>query len=89
MSFIEELLKTKSILAVMNDKIEKGDSDVDIVEYSLATKMLENKLQVLHALNVNVDNEDQTKITLNVKGSTGAVQIDLAKLREAVTVIDN
>ena len=51
--------------------------------------MLENKLQVLHALNVNVDNEDQTKITLNVKGSTKAVQIDLAKLREAVTVIDN
>ena len=89
MSFIEELLKTKSILAVMNDKIEKGDSDVDIVAYSLATKMLENKLQVLHALNVNVDNEDQTKITLNVKGSTKAVQIDLAKLREAVTVIDN
>lgn len=58
MSFIEELLKTKSILAVMNDKMEKGDSDVDIVEYSLATKMLENKLTVLHALNIKVDNED-------------------------------
>lgn len=44
MSFIEEILKTRSILRIMNDKIEKGDADVDIVEYSLATKMLESKL---------------------------------------------
>ena len=44
MSFIEELLKTKSILALMREKIQKGDTDVDIVEYSLATKMLESKL---------------------------------------------
>lgn len=47
MSFIEELLKTKSIILLMKDKVEKGDADVDIVEYSLATKMLESKLQVL------------------------------------------
>lgn len=44
MSFIEELLKTKSIILLMKDKVEKGDADVDIVEYSLATKMLESKL---------------------------------------------
>jgi hypothetical protein len=44
MSFIEELLKTKSIMRLMKDKVQKGDSDVDIVEYSLATKVLENKL---------------------------------------------
>src|SRR5882672_11337049 len=54
MSFIEEILKTKSILKVMQDKLEKGDADVDIVEYSLATKMLEAKLQVLKALNIDV-----------------------------------
>jgi hypothetical protein len=47
MSFIEELLKTKSIVTLMKDKVEKGDSDVDVVEYSLATKMLESKLSVL------------------------------------------
>jgi len=52
MSFIEELLKTKSLLILMKDKLEKGDADVDIVEYSLATKMLESKLAVLHALNI-------------------------------------
>ena len=44
MSFIEEILKTRSIMKIMNEKIEKGDADVDIVEYSLATKMLESKL---------------------------------------------
>ena len=44
MSFIEELLKTKSIVLLMKEKVEKGDSDVDVVEYSLATKMLESKL---------------------------------------------
>jgi hypothetical protein len=52
MSFIEELLKSKSILRLMADKVEKGDADVDLVEYSLATKMLESKLQILHALNI-------------------------------------
>ena len=44
MSFIEEILKTKSILKLLQDKLEKGDADVDIVEYSLATKVLETKL---------------------------------------------
>ncbi len=41
MSFIEELLKTKSIMKLMKEKVVKGDADIDIVEYSLATKMLE------------------------------------------------
>ena len=44
MSFIEELLKTKSLMRLMKDKVQKGDADVDVVEYSIATKMLENKL---------------------------------------------
>lgn len=89
MSFIEELLKTKSIMRLMKDKVGRGDADVDIVEYSLATKMLENKLQVLQALNINVeDSEDANKITLNIHGSNKSIEIDLAKLREAVTVHD-
>lgn len=87
MSFIEELLKTKSIVLLMKEKVEKGDSDVDVVEYSLATKMLESKLQVLQALNIQVEEGDQ-KITLNIKGSRKAIQIDLNKLREAITVLD-
>ena len=47
MSFIEELLKTKSILTLLNNKLESGAADVDVIEYSLATKMLEHKLAVL------------------------------------------
>lgn len=89
MSFIEELLKTKSIILLMKDKVEKGDADVDVVEYSLATKMLESKLQVLQSLNIQVEEEGSNKITLNIKGSNKAIQIDLDKLREAVTILDN
>lgn len=89
MSFIEELLKTKSIMRLMKDKVAKGDADVDIVEYSLATKMLENKLQVLQALNIDVESsEDKNKITLNVHGSSKSIEIDLTKLREAITIHD-
>lgn len=88
MSFIEELLKTKSIILLMKDKVEKGDADVDIVEYSLATKMLESKLQVLQSLNIQVEEEGSEKITLNVKGSNKSIQIDLVKLREAITVVE-
>jgi len=89
MSFIEELLKTKSIMRLMKDKVEKGDSEVDLVEYALATRTLEQKLKVLHALNIHVESpEDQNKITLNIAGSAKAIEIDLVKLREAVTILD-
>ena len=88
MSFVEELLKTKSIMRLMKDKVNKGDADVDIVEYSLATKMLENKLSILQSLNINVESEDNNKIVLNVHGSGKSVEIDLVKLREAITIHD-
>lgn len=89
MSFIDELLKTKSIMKLMKDKVAKGDADVDIVEYSLATKMLETKLQVLQALNINVESsEDSNKITLNIHGSAKSIEIDLVKMREAITIHD-
>ena len=87
MSFIEEILKCKSILKLLQDKLEKGDADVDIVEYSIAIKMLESKLQVLNALNIDLG-DTQTSITINVKGSGKSIIIDLAKLREAITVQD-
>jgi len=89
MSFIEELLKTKSLMRVMKDKVVKGDSDVDIVEYALATRTLENKLKILKALNIHVESEDSNKIILNVNGSSKALQIDLEKLRDAITILDN
>jgi hypothetical protein len=85
MSFIEEILKTKAILKVLQDKLEKGDADVDIVEYSLATKILEAKLSVLNSLNIDVG-EGKEDITLNVNGSGKSLIINLAKLKEAITV---
>jgi ABC-type thiamine transport system substrate-binding protein len=88
MSFIEELLKTKSIMRMMKDKVEKQDSEVDIVEYALATRTLETKLKVLHSLNIHVEGEDANKITLNVNGSSKAIEIDLVKLRESITILD-
>lgn len=89
MSFIEELLKTKSIMRLMKDKVEKGDTEVDLVEYCLATRTLETKMRVLNSLNIHVESgEDQNKITLNVSGTGRAIEIDLTKLREAITVLD-
>jgi hypothetical protein len=41
MSFIEELLKTKSILTLLNNRLQEGNADIDLIEYSIATKMLE------------------------------------------------
>ncbi len=44
---------------------------------------------MLHALNIHVESpEDQNKITLNVAGSGKAIEINLDKLREAVTILD-
>lgn len=89
MSFAEELLKTKAIMRLLQIKLEKGDADVDIVEYSLATKMLESKMQVLYALNVQVDANTPEFLYLNVKGSNKSIKVDINKLKEAITVCDD
>lgn len=51
--------------------------------------MLENKLSVLKSLNTTVDGDKEDKLTFNVQGTKKAVQIDLVKLREAITFLDN
>ena len=50
--------------------------------------MLENKLEVLKALNTTVEGDNEDKLTFNVQGTNKAVQIDLKKLKEAITFID-
>jgi len=38
-------------------------------------------------LNIKVENnDDENKITLNVHGSNKSIEIDLVKLREAITI---
>jgi len=88
MSFIEELLKTKSILQLLNNKLSEGAADVDIIEYAMATKMLEHKLAVLTALNVSVDGDGDEKVSFNVFGTNKSIVIDKAKLREAISIQD-
>ena len=34
MSFIEELLKTKATLTLLNEKIDSGAADIDVVDYA-------------------------------------------------------
>lgn len=86
MSFIEELLKTKSILTLLNNKIQEGAADVDVMEYAIATKMLENKLAILSSLNISVDGDGEDKVSFNLIGSNKSIVIDKAKMREAITI---
>lgn len=88
MSFIEELLKTKSILTLLNNKLTEGAADIDIIEYSIATKMLEQKLAVLTALNVSVEGDGDEKASFNIFGTNKSIVIDKAKLREAIQIQD-
>lgn len=66
LSFMEELLKVQSMMQLMSKKLESGEANIDIIEYSMATQMLENKLQVLKALNTTVDGDSDEKLTFNV-----------------------
>ena len=37
LSFMEELLKVRSMMNVMCNKLREGDANIDIIEYSMAT----------------------------------------------------
>jgi len=63
---MEELLKVQSMMRLMATKLEQGEANIDIIEYSMACQMLENKLQVLKALNTTVDGDSDEKLTFNV-----------------------
>jgi hypothetical protein len=88
MSFIEELLKTKSILTLLDQKLKDGKADIDVIEYSIATKMLEHKLAILNSLNISVDSDGEDKVSFNLFGLNKSIVIDKAKMREAITIQD-
>ena len=85
MSFMEELLKVKSLSGLMKNKLDADSAHIDVIEYSMATQMLENKLQVLKSLNTTVEGDDDKKMTLNIQGTNKSIIIDLTKLKEAIT----
>jgi hypothetical protein len=89
MSFIEELLKTKSILQLLNGKLKEGAPDIDVIDYTSATTMLESKLAILTALNISVEGDGDEKVSFNLYGSGKSIVIDKAKMKEAITIQDN
>lgn len=86
--FIEELLLTKLILALLNNKLQEGNADIDPIEFSIATKMLEQKLAVLTSLNVCVDGEGDEKVSINIFNNKKSIVIYKAKLKEAIMIQD-
>ena len=80
LSFMEELLKVRSMMTVMCNKLREGDANIDVIEYSMACQMLENKLLVLKSLNTTVEGDSDELLTFNVQGTSKAVKIDLKKL---------
>ena len=54
----------------MKQKIDEGSAEVDIMDHAIATKMLEDKLAILSAVNISVkvDDEDQGHLR---KGGNG------------------
>jgi hypothetical protein len=84
-SFMDELIKTRSMMTLLSRKLEEGDASIDIIEYSLATQMLETKMTVLKAMNTTVEGDSDDRITFNVQGTNKAIRIDMKKLKEAIT----
>ena len=89
MSFMEELLKVKSLTTLMKGKLGNADANIDVIEYTMATSMLENKLSVLKSLNTTVEGDNDEKMTLNIQGTNKAIVIDLVKMRDCITFLDN
>ena len=68
--------------------MEASAADIDVIDYSLATKMIEYKLAILSSLNVSVEEDGEDKVSFNMFGSNKSIVIDKAKLREAITIQD-
>jgi hypothetical protein len=88
MSFMETLLKVRSIMGLMQAKVESNDARVDVIEWSQACQALESRLSVLTALNTTIEGDSDERMTLNIQGTGKAIQIDLNKLKTAVKIID-
>jgi hypothetical protein len=70
MSFIEELLKTKAVLQLLSSKLESAaPGEIDLIDFSIATKMLEYKLNVLTSLNISVDTDNDAQASFNLIGT--------------------
>ena len=67
-SAIDELISIKKILTTMHWKLREGSTDIDVVKFAIATKMLEHKLEILTKLNFEVENEEENISSFNIIG---------------------
>ena len=90
LSFMDELIKVRKLTSIMNNNLSAAPSadSVDIFEYSQAAEILSGKLDVLYSLNTTMEGDDEDSFTFNVQGTTKAVKINVKKLRESITFLD-
>ena len=89
-SFIEEVIKVKDRLTLINEQLAKEDSPkIDIVEYSVVIAKLEHKMEILRALSLSNNAESESTFSFNLLGMNKHIKVDKAKLREAITVGEN
>lgn len=94
MAFVEEMAKIRSMMEAMKKRIKDDYTDVDIIEYFKAAQMLEKKLEVLKCLNTVCKDDGPDCLTINIQGvevgqKPRAMRIDIAKLRQAIKIVDN
>ena len=89
-SFIEEVIQLRDRLLLIDEQLNRADSsDVDIVEYAIVVAKLELKMEILSALSMSNDTEGEDTFSFNLLGMNKSITIDIAKLKEAITIGDN
>ena len=86
LSFSEELAKTRNMIDSLIGKIDENDSNLDIIQLSLAVNKLENKMRLLKAL--SAPRTDEEKMQFKVEGTSKEISIDINKLKDAITYLD-
>ena len=59
-SFIEEVIKVRDRLVLINEKLNQEDtSQIDVVEYAIVVAKLEHKMEILSALSMSNDDDSE------------------------------
>ena len=59
-SFIEEVIKVRDRLVLINEKLNQEDtSQIDVVEYAIVVAKLEHKMEILSALSMSTDDDSE------------------------------
>jgi len=78
-----QILKTLSVLNILSKRIQEGSaSEFDMFEYTHASKVLEDKIDVSEALKSPTG--DTKVMRLRIKGTNKVLRIDIKKFHEAL-----